>query len=186
MKKITGSFEIIKDSNGSEYFVLNVDKESIQEHVNFLKTKVDPAFIEAQQKRDHESYHVTILNAIQYGSLKKKNPEALNELIAKISQQKPSFISHGIGTVSGERKQNKKEIEDGEPPQHIQAYFMILENHEIDQLRKEALYDWNITALHCTLAFKTQDVHGVDKGISSLIYEKNETMMDNQSNFKMK
>lgn len=188
MQNVTGHFEVIEDNQGSPYFAFKVDKKSILSYVDFLAEKIDPSFIETQQKRDSGTYHVTILNSMHYGSMKKRNPDALEPLISKLSQQSPSFTIHGIGTVYGFKKQSKAEIEECVPQQETQAFFLVLSHETIDAIRKEAFPDWNFPSLHCTIAIKIQDIHGpdVDKGINSLIYPEIKNPQNNQGIFKIK
>lgn len=187
MHRVTGKFEVIQDSLGADYLALSVDETTVLPYIKFLASKIPLSFIENQKKRDFSKHHVTVLNVIQLGAMRKHHPEMIEGMLDEFSKQEPVFYCHGIGQVKAMKKQSKEDIENGLPVQEIQAFFMVLENEKISELRLKYFPDWQHQALHCTLAFDKQDVHGkdIDKGISSLIY-KDEEILNTKISSKLK
>lgn len=177
MSKITGKIEVLLDSSGvNEYIALDIEQSSIQRYIDFIETKVDETFIENKKKRDNNKYHITILNAIQFGSIKKNSPEKIDEILAKLQTLQENFEACGIGAVNAPIKQTPEEVEAGSPQMTKEAFFIVVKNEELEQFRETLFPDWNLSALHCTLAFNPTDVHGknIDKGVESIIYSKKE------------
>lgn len=188
MRKLTGEIKIIQDSSGADYLAMAVDKNCVKDFVDFLGININPEYLEKQRNRDSNEYHVTILNVIQVGSFKKHKPEQFEAMVEEFKQQEPVFYAHGIGKVQGTKKQYKEDIENGLEPITTEAYFIVLQNDKISELRTKHFPDWSHQNLHCTLAFKEQDVHGkgVDKGVASLVYKNEEIPKNNGTSFKIK
>lgn len=152
--KVSGELKIIQASNNQDYLAVDIPIEQMQHYEHFLSTQIGLDAIENKHRRDRGHFHVTVLNAMQYGKLKKFNPEGFNNLLKHLGKTF-EFFSYGIGLAQKENNQ---------------AWFVVCENPELQALRIEL----NITEkqdFHITLAFEQKDVFGLSKARDSVIYD---------------
>jgi hypothetical protein len=155
--QIEGTVNTISDKSGQPYLALVVEHSVGQDYQGFLNSKIESDFIHNQQTRDHNSYHVTLVNAMQYSKLSKIMDK--NILLKSITNCNFKLFTYGIGTAI-ELNKNK------------QAWFTILENPYLDNFRQElglAKQDF-----HMTLAFKNGDVFTQPKDKSSVLFSNKE------------
>lgn len=155
MIQISGKCQILKDSKEQSYFGVNIEAEQYATYADFMTNKNFHEEIALKLKRDNGFYHVTVFNTAQWGSLNKKGVS--EELLKHIEGRDFSFTVHGIGKA--EKDENK-------------SYFVILENEELAQIRKQ--FNLSPHDFHMTLAFKEKDVFGVSKNRESCIFNNNE------------
>lgn len=156
--KISAHIETHYDKNGTPYLAAKVNESIGRVYQSFLEQTTSLDFIENQKKRDKNQFHVTLVNAMEYGLLKKRNE--LEKLNILLDNPCIDFYSYGIG-----RAEKKEDC----------AYYVILENETIQTFRKNLNLKPNF--LHMTLGFKEKDVHGVSKDRKSKI-------IDNQNIWK--
>jgi len=113
-------------------------------------------YVQNQQSRDHNTFHITLINVMQYQKLIKDGKK--DELLS-IVNQKFDLFNYGIGTSID----NKKEA---------QAWFAVLENAYLDEFRNKLNLDKQ--HYHITLAFKNSDVFIHPKNRNSLIINNQE------------
>lgn len=152
--EISGKVSIINDRAGQPYLALHINNEIGQLYQSFLSHQIDNEFIENQQKRDHNSFHVTLINAMHYSKLMKEEKHAIN--INLLTGKEFKLFSYGIGTAIEENKDK-------------QAWFVILENMELSQWREKfALPNQDF---HITLGFKNGDVFTQRKNQNSKVFD---------------
>ncbi len=151
MKSIFGKCEIIQDSKGNEYLAIDVSKEYCSDYINFIIEKGLIDEVANKNKRDSNKHHITLINAAQWGSLRKKGniSTIINEFVGKEFE----FLSYGIGHAT--KAENN-------------SYFVILENKQLQLLRTSLSIGKQ--DFHITLGFKNKDVFGVPKDIKSLVF----------------
>lgn len=153
---ITGSIKIIQDSVGQDYVAAEIEEKDINIYNQFLNNFIPNNYFNNKKNRDNGKYHITIINSMSYGKLKKNNHEILNEFLEKVLNKNFDFYTYGIGKA--EKNNNE-------------AYFVICENAEVMSLRDKL----NISPqdFHITLAFNEKDVFQVPKNKTSVIYNNN-------------
>ncbi len=152
------SIEILKDSIGQEYLGIKYSEYELNNYINswkelFISDKDKNLLLDMianRFNRDGNEYHITIFNVMEFEKMKKtfcvpKLDNILSTIIYDINIE-------GIG--KGIKNDN-------------QTYFLIVNSKIINDIREN--YGMNPNYLHITLGFDKKDVHGVDKGISSLI-----------------
>ena len=155
--QIKGVVEIIESKTGQPYVALTIDNSVGEIYQNFIKNHIDSSFIDNQQNRDRNSFHITLINAMQYGSMCKKN-QYIEEVTSLVGQEFKLF-TYGIGTAV--------DIKKGK-----QAWFAVMENSSLEQFRNKLMLPKQ--DFHITLAFDGGDVFGVAKDRSSVIYRNEE------------
>ena len=73
--QVTGIVEIIQDRPGNDYLALNIDNSLGQLFQDFLKSSIPEEYILNQQNRDSNSFHITLVNVMQYQKLIKSGYE---------------------------------------------------------------------------------------------------------------
>jgi 2H phosphodiesterase-like protein len=139
----------LTDNTGLTYFAGLVAKEDLTPYLTHLADILKNDFVtyrQGQQTRDHNQFHITIVNPYEYKDLGEKQANLLK------SDIELSFNLLGLGTASNEKSQ---------------TYFVVAASNEGQKLR--AALGLNAKDFHVTLGFKPQDVYGVSKNIESLI-----------------
>jgi hypothetical protein len=156
--QITGEVKVIQDRKGQDYLALNIDDSIGYLFQNILtqQKELPEEFICNQQNRDHQTFHITLVNVIQYQKLIK---EGKQEELLSIINQKFDLFNYGIGTSID----NKKDA---------QAWFAVLENAYLDSFRNKLGLDKQ--HYHITLAFKNSDVFIHSKNRNSIIFNNQE------------
>lgn len=151
--KISGKLEIIQDRIGQDYIAIKIPEHQIKFYVNFLNNNVEQTFSENQKKRDSNSYHITIINTMEFNNIKKTLGDDYKVFLNDFLLKEYDFFTYGIGQA--EHKHNK-------------TYFIICENIKLNQLR--TLFSLKIKDLHVTLGFNKKDVFNVSKGKDSVVF----------------
>lgn len=142
----------LKDSIGANYVGINIPESIVEVHLQRLKEILGEEdfqiFTSNQKKRDHNSYHVTVINVMDYNRLSKemgmsKFIESL-ELAFKYPVEDLEML--GLGTASA--KDNR-------------TYFVVCQSDSLDAVRTR----FNLPGhdFHITLGFDKKDVFGVPK-----------------------
>lgn len=150
--QITGQVETIQDKKGNDYLALNINDSIAQHFQQFLIQSLPQEYIKNQQERDKYTFHITLVNVMQYQKLLKEGKlEQLNTL----QNQKFDLFNYGIGSTTDQKKDS-------------QAWFAVLENGYLDTFRKNLGLDKQ--HFHITLAFKNTDVFIHPKDRKSIIH----------------
>jgi hypothetical protein len=154
----TKSIEILKDSIGNEYLAVIYTEKELMDYILIWKSlfKTDDEMESCinmnfkRFERDGSEYHITIFNASEYDKLKKTFcvPRITNILITIIHD----IQIKGIGQVS-----KGDDI----------SQFLVIDSKILNNIRES--YGFLPKYLHITLGFNNKDIHGVDKGINTLI-----------------
>lgn len=161
--EIKGNLTIIQDSKGSDYLAIDVEPNICNYYNDFLINKGFTEEVSLKLRRDNGHYHITIINVMQWGSLKKKG--LIDEILLNYNNKEYIFNSFGIGHAE---KDNNN------------SYFIILENLQLQKMREH--YSLPIHDFHITLAFKEKDVFGVPKNKDSCLFTNNDILKKNKIN----
>lgn len=101
-------------------------------------------------KRDGEYFHITLFNSMEWKSLLVSTPK--EKIKSIFTKEIDDIIFEGIG----------KAIKDGN-----EAYFIVVSSDKLNKIRKS--FGLEDKDLHVTLGFNRKDVHGVSKGIDTII-----------------
>lgn len=138
--QITGQVEIIQDKKGSDYLALKIDDSIAYKFQEFLTQHLPNEYITNQQERDKQTFHITLVNVMQYQKLVK---EGKTDQLKSLNNQSFELFNYGIGTTIDSKKDS-------------QAWFAVLENGYLDTFRKNLGLDKQ--HFHITLGFKNTDV----------------------------
>ncbi len=145
--------QYIKDVLGNNYVGIDVYEEMVSPFLQQLKEYVDDdkefeILTSCQKLRDHDKWHITVINVFDYDNLAKTlGMKTFLERLDSIFKMEITDIDFkGIGKA--ERNGNI-------------AYFIVCESDFIASVRDS--FKLNAIDLHCTLGFNRKDVHGVRK-----------------------
>ncbi len=137
----------LTDSTGLVYIGYHVDEKLIAPYLMQLKSHLGEeqfkVFRQGQAKRDHNSFHITLINPFEYPDVKNIDVTTL---------PKVSFTFEGLGTASkGENT----------------TYFVVASSINAQKMREQ--YGLKNKDFHATLGFDSKDVFGMSKGRDSLL-----------------
>jgi hypothetical protein len=176
----------LKDTVANNYLGIKIDNQTVEPYLNKLKEILSDdydVYIDNQQKRDHGSYHITVVNVMDYNKLSKEMgiSSFINSLDPIFKYEIDDIKMLGIGTAR--RNEN-------------QTYFIVCKSDKLDSIRKR--YNLPEHDFHITIGFKWRDVFGVRKNqvlenysiflklLKSEFYKKeNFNFVKNLSNFDM-
>jgi len=144
----------LKDTIGNNYIGINVSPGVIDPFLNDLKDIIGEEDFDEhtqnQKNRDHGSYHITVINVMEYNSISKKMgmDKFINSLEPIFKYEIDDIKMRGVGTA--ERNGNR-------------AYFVVCDSEKLEQIR--SMYDLTKIDFHATLGFKFKDVFGVPKNV---------------------
>jgi hypothetical protein len=145
--------QYIKDVLGNNYVGIDVYAEEVAPYLQKLKDYIDDdkqfEILTANQKlRDHDKWHITVINVFDYNDLAKSlGMKNFLERLDNIFKMEVNDIDFkGIGRA--ERNGNE-------------AYFVVCQSDFLNSIRDS--FKLNPIDLHCTLGFNRKDVHGVRK-----------------------
>jgi len=142
----------IKDIIGNNYVGIDFPNGIIDPFLSELKDIIGDesfeAYTENQKKRDHGSYHSTVINVMDYNALSKKMgmDKFINSLDPIFKYEIDDLKMMGVGTA--EKNGNR-------------AYFIVCNSDKLDQVRQR--YELPKFDFHITLGFLHKDVFGVRK-----------------------
>ena len=146
-KTLTLEISELKDSSGVVYLGGKVSEVELSRYLSQLKAELGKEqyaiYRQHQAARDHQSFHVTLVNPYEYQTI---NKEKLN------SSQKFSVTLQGLGKVA---KGDKT------------SYFVVASSSDGQFIRQNLLL--KNKDFHVTLGFYPEDVYGVSKGRDTLI-----------------
>tara|TARA_R110000803_G_scaffold76020_5_gene140475 strand:+ start:45945 stop:46595 length:651 start_codon:yes stop_codon:yes gene_type:complete len=137
----------LKDSSGLVYFGGKVSDADLSRYLEQLKDELGEEqyaiYRQYQAARDHQSFHVTLINPYEYQTIDK---EKLN------LSEKFRVTLHGLGKAEKAEKS---------------SYFVVVSSADGQFIRQKLLL--NNKDFHITLGFSPADVFGVSKGRDTLI-----------------
>jgi len=142
----------IKDRIGNNYLGIKVPNGNVEPFLKELKDIIGESdyneFTENQIKRDHGSYHMTVINVMDYNRLSKEMgmDKFINSLDNVFKYEIDDIKMMGVGTA--ERGGNR-------------TYFIVCQSDKLDAIRNR--YGLKQHDFHVTLGFKHRDVFGVRK-----------------------
>jgi hypothetical protein len=146
-KNLTLDISELKDNSGLVYLGAKVPEVELSRYLSQLKSvlgdKQYAIYRQHQAARDHQSFHVTLVNPYEYQTINKEK--------LKISQ-KIRVTLHGVGKVAKGEKT---------------SYFVVASSSDGQFLRQKLLL--KNKDFHVTLGFYSDDVYGVSKGRDTLI-----------------
>lgn len=154
---INGVVELIHDKAGNNYIALSVHNDIGNLYQSFLQSHTNKTYIANQQKRERDTFHITLVNVMQYNKLS-KDREQLDKLNSLLHKEFNLF-AYGIGTAIDHVKEK-------------QAWFTIVENQELKEWREKLSLPKQ--DFHITLAFNNGDVFNQSKDRTSLIINNDE------------
>lgn len=140
----------IKDIAGNNYLGIKIEKGLVEPYLVELKDILGSeyeTYTKFQQERDHGSYHITVINVMDYNKLSKLGMDKfINSLETIMKYPIDDLQMLGIGTA--QKNENK-------------AYFVVCRSEKLKAIRER--YDLPEQDFHVTLGFKFKDVFGVRK-----------------------
>ena len=140
----------IKDITGNNYLGIKIEKGLIEPFLSELKDILGSeyeTYTNLQQQRDHGSYHITVINVMDYNKLGKQGiDQFINSLESVMKYPIDDLQMLGVGTA--QKNENR-------------AYFVVCRSEKLQAIRKR--YDLPEQDFHITLGFKFKDVFGVRK-----------------------
>lgn len=141
----------LKDTIGQNYLGIKFDLQTIQPFLDKLKVILKDdyeTFVNYQQQRDKGTYHMTVINVMDYNKLSKEM--GISNFISSLDKIFKYEIDDlkmlGIGTV---RKNENK------------TYFIVCKSDKLEAIRNR--YNLPEHDFHITIGFKFKDVFGVRK-----------------------
>ncbi|MGK2232460.1 MAG: hypothetical protein ACI92O_001631 [Colwellia sp.] len=139
----------LKDNSGLVYLGGKVSAADLDAYLAQMKTDLGESqfsiFRQHQAARDHQTFHVTLVNPYEYQTIDKENFEMPNQF---------RVVLQGLGKVE---KEDKK------------AYFVVASSPDGQFIRQGLLL--KNKDFHVTLGFYPEDVFGVSKGRDTLIHK---------------
>ena len=139
----------LKDNSGLVYLGGKVSAADLDSYLAQMKTELGESqfsiFRQHQAARDHQTFHVTLVNPYEYQTIDKENFETPRQF---------RVVLHGLGQVENEDKDKK-------------AYFVVASSPDGQFIRQGLLL--KNKDFHVTLGFYPEDVFGVSKGRDRLI-----------------
>lgn len=144
---IYGKTSILKDDTGLVYVAVDIKPSQLKPYLDKMKSHlgaVDFAKYRAgQQKRDHNKFHLTLLNPFEYEKLVKANVALPTTVMIKLV---------GLGSAKNEKDR---------------TFFVVAESAQAQAYRRT--HKLPRKDLHVTLGFNENDVFGVSKARDSLV-----------------
>lgn len=142
----------LKDIIGNNYIGIKLSNTIVEPYLMELKEIIGEddylKFTKLQKDRDRGSYHITVINVMDYNRLSKEMgiDKFVNSLDLILKYPIDDLKMMGIGTA--ERNNNR-------------AYFIVCESDKLDAVRKR--FQLRDHDFHTTLGFFSKDVFGVPK-----------------------
>jgi len=144
--------EHIKDALGNNYLGIKIDKLDVLPFLDKLRSLLSKEDYELyagnQQARDHASYHMTVINVMDYNRLAKSmGIDAFVNALQPIFEYEIDDMQM-LGVGKAEAKGNA-------------AYFIVCQSDKLDAIRDR--FGLPKHDFHVTIGFDKKDVFGVPK-----------------------
>ena len=170
---MTHYLSFIKDSLGNNYIGIKIDKNVVVPFLEALKSLLSESefeqYTQNQQTRDSGSYHITVINVMDFNRLSKEigYDKVLNNLENIFQYPIDDLKMLGVGTA--QKNENR-------------CYFVVCESEKLDAIRNR--FSLPKHDFHITLGFKWKDVFGVRK--NEVIQPKSRFLKELKSHFMRK
>lgn len=144
------TIQYLTDVNGNNYVGINVPKEDIEKYLQYCFNNIEN-FEEYNKKlliRNHNTYHITIFNVVDYN----KNKTAIDEKIIG-TNIKCEFC--GIGSLSDDKTNNT-------------TYYVVVDADIINFIR--SLYNLSNITPHVTIGFIHKDIIKNTKNVCNVFF----------------
>jgi hypothetical protein len=144
----------LKDVTGNNYVGINIPNEDVEPHLEKLKEILGEEdfqiFTQNQKTRDHDHYHITVINVMDCNRLSKEMGISNFVKSVELAFEYPVEDLEMLGVGTASKNDNK-------------AYFIVCQSDSLDAIRTR----FNLTKqdFHVTLGFNTKDVFGVPKNV---------------------
>jgi hypothetical protein len=151
---MTYNLTYLKDTIGNNYVGINVPEDAVQPHLEKLKEILGEEdfeiFTQNQKMRDHDHYHITVINVMDCNRLSKEMGMANFVKSVELAFEYPVEDLELLGVGKASKNENT-------------AYFIVCQSDSLDAVRTR----FNLTKqdFHITLGFNTKDVFGVPKNV---------------------
>ncbi len=156
VKNLSLQITKLSDSQGQVYIGALVSRAELLPYLSQLKAILADDFERYrtnQAARDHQSFHMTLINPIEYQHVDKQLIEQLLNASTNIN-----FSSHLRVTLLGLGKAEKAEK---------RSYFVVAQSSDAQLIRQRFLL--SDKDLHVTLGFEPSDIYDVKKNSSTLV-----------------
>lgn len=141
----------LKDSIGQNYLGIKFNQQTIQPFLDKLKVILKDdydTYINHQQQRDNGSYHMTVINVMDYNRLSKEMgiSQFISSLESVFKYEIDDLKMFGVGNA--QKNENR-------------TFFIVCKSDKLEAIRKR--YNLGEHDFHITIAFKYKDVFGVRK-----------------------
>ncbi len=141
----------LKDTIGNNYLGIKVPNDVVDPFLDDLKEILGDDFgtyTTNQKRRDHDAYHITVMNVMDYNRLAKEVgvENFVNSLETILNYEIDDLEMLGVGTA--EKGDNR-------------TYFVVCNSDKLDAVRTR--FGLGKQDFHTTLGFKDKDVFGVPK-----------------------
>ena len=147
-KPVTLEPQRLTDNSGLIYIGYGVAENSVGDYLKQLQSLLGlqrfKLYRQAQRRRDHQQFHITLINPYEYPDVATIN---LNDI--------PTLSFELIGLGQALKGDN-------------QTYFVVVTSIKAQQVR--ANYGLKAKDFHITLGFNKTDVFGVNKDSRSLVH----------------
>ena len=144
----------LRDTIGNNYVGINIPEDVVQPHLEKLKEILGEEdfeiFTQNQKMRDHNHYHITVINVMDCNRLSKEMGMANFVKSVELAFEYPVEDLELLGLGTASKNDNT-------------AYFIVCSSDSLDAVRTR----FNLTKqdFHTTLGFNTKDVFGVPKNV---------------------
>jgi hypothetical protein len=142
----------LKDAVGNNYVGINIPNEDVESHLEKLKEILGEEdfqiFTQNQKMRDHDHYHITVINVMDCNRLSKEMGMANFVKSVELAFEYPVEDLEMLGVGMASKNDNT-------------AYFIVCQSDSLDAIRTR----FNLTKqdFHVTLGFDKKDVFSVRK-----------------------
>ncbi len=158
-KHIVAKITELEDNSGLVYVGALISQADVSVYLQQMQSIVDNKVVYQQLRanqssRDHQSFHVTLINPYEYQTI--KNKVKLGENIR--------LTLHGLGRVQKTLSLNNKQ---SKTKQLQQSYFVVVSSADGQYFRQQYLL--KPKDFHITLGFNPQDIYDMSKGKERLL-----------------
>lgn len=142
----------IRDSIGNNYLGIKIPYDTVLPFLDKMKNHLSEdefqIYTQNQQNRDHGSYHITVINVMDYNRLSKEM--GMSNFVSSLENvfKYPIDDLRMMGIGSASKNENT-------------AYFIVCKSEKLESIRKR--YNLPDHDFHVTLGFHYRDVFGVAK-----------------------
>lgn len=155
-KSMTLTVSELTDNGGLVYIGGKVSQADLSVYLNQLNELLGEEFYEYranQSARDHNSFHLTLINPYEYQTIDK----------AQINLGKRFNVTLlGLGTAS-------KSPSKTTTPENQATFYVVAQSNDAQFYRQQ--FALPAKDFHITLGFKPSDIYGVGKGVNTLIQD---------------